>query len=281
MFRPGQIFKVKVELTPETVGFGRATIVECDRKHIIFSLKTTRGDKHAMPRGTRIWFVGNAADNRMNGLWCSVVTDIRLHAGKQAFECKIPVFEPFDTKMEQRRRHKRAALQAHVKLSGDSWSDLKDLVVSRNLSRSGIGLSVLKDCPDRFTPGEWLEIVLQTSTLEIPLKGRIINKRYNWLSNRTDVGLEFLELEDSSVDSLDQVLRWLGSRTRKSVETADEKKNDGALATWLRTEKDNRSLLRTAPGAEKEESLEFPDEDDFDHEETLETEREESDHKSD
>ncbi len=253
MFRPGQVFKVKVELSPELVGFGRATILQSERKHILFRLKNSRGDKQTVPKGTRIWFVSNMSDNRMNGLWHSVVTDVRLLAGQQAIECRVPVFEPFSDRPEQRRRHKRAALQVPVKMLGTQWEDLEDSVISRNISRSGIGISVLQECPQRFTPGEEVDFILQTVTVDIELQGRIINARYNWLSNRTDVGLELLNMTPKSVDSLDRILLWLGSRPRKEAPEEAQKSETGALAAWLKSEKGDRKLLRTASGASESE----------------------------
>lgn len=248
MFRPGQVFKVKVELSAEQVGFGRATILESDGKRLLFRLKSARGDKQLVPRGTRLWFVGNVNENRMNGLWTSVVTNTRLHAGQQAIECKLPVFEPFKQDA-QRRRHQRAPLQVPVIIKGGVWRDLEDSVVSRNVSRSGLGISVMQECPDRFIPGEDIAIVLQTATVDITLHGRVINARYNWLSNRTDVGLEFAGLTPEAVDALDRVLQWLGTRTRKETGEVLLKSEAGALASWMKTTPDDKRFFRTAPGA--------------------------------
>lgn len=248
MFRPGQVFKVKVELSAEQVGFGRATILEADGKRILFRLRSARGDKQLVPRGTRLWFVGNVNENRMNGLWFSVVTNTRLHAGQQAIECNVPVFQPFKQD-EQRRKYKRAPIQVPVLLKGNIWSDLEDSVVSRNVSRSGLGISVLQECPERFNPGDDIAIVLQTATVDITLHGRVINARYNWLSNRTDVGLEFAGLTSEAVDALDRVLQWLGTRTRKETGEVLQKSEAGALAAWMKTTPDDRSFVRTASGA--------------------------------
>lgn len=253
MFRAGQVFKVKVELSAEQVGFGRATILEADGKRILFRLKSSRGDKQLVPRGTRLWFVGNINENRMNGLWSSVVTNVGLHAGQQAIECKVPVFEPFKQD-EQRRRHQRAPIQVPVSLKGDTWKDLEDAVVSRNVSRSGIGISVLQECAERFNSGEDISIVLQTATVDIALDARIINARYNWLSNRTDVGLEFAGLTPESVDALDRVLKWLGTRTRKETGEVLRKNEAGALAAWMKTSPEDRRLLRTRLGAQTDMS---------------------------
>lgn len=269
MFRPGQVFKVKVELSPDEVGFGRATIVDCKPKHIVFQLRTSHGGKQAIPKGTRIWFVGNANDNRMNGLWGTIVTDTRLYEGKHAFECKTPVFEPFRNLPEQRRRHKRATIQVPVKLNGTDWKDLERCVLSRNISRSGLGLSVLRDCPHRFPPGMELSVVLKTTSLEVELQGAVINTRYNWLLNQTEVGLEFRDLPANSVDSLDKILLWLGSKPRKE----EVKSESGALAGWLKSSKESRRFLgaqgagtaagatQTEAGADGEFELEESDED--------------------
>lgn len=250
MFRPGQVFKVKVELSAEQVGFGRATILEADGKRLLFRLKSARGDKQVVPRGTRLWFVGNVTENRMNGLWSSVVTNTRLHSGQQAIECKLPVFEPFKQEELRRRRHQRAPIQVPVLLKGDVWRDLEDSVVSRNVSRSGLGISVLQECPERFTSGEDIAVVLQTATVDITLHGRVINARYNWLSNRTDVGVEFVGLTPESVDALDRVLQWLGTRTRKETGEVLLKSEAGALAAWMKTTPDDKRFFRTTPGAE-------------------------------
>lgn len=283
MFRPGQVFKVKVELSPDKVGFGRATIVDCKPKHLVFQLKTGRAGKQSIPKGTRVWFVGNATDNRMNGLWSTVITEVRLHNGKHAFECKIPVFEPFRNMPEQRRRHKRAAIQFPVKLQGSEWQTLDKFVISRNISRSGIGLSILQECPDLFPPGTSISLILETTSANIELHGRVINTRYNWLSNRTEVGLEFAELSPESVESLDKILLWLGSKPRKQ-ELAAQRAESGALAGWLRSTQENRKFFGSTGGASaqeqntaaSEEDEHLDDDDDFD-DDGDEIEREDSD----
>ena len=249
MFRPGEVFKVKIESSPDSIGFGRATVLETERGHMLFRLKNSRGDKQIVPRGTRVWFVGNLSDNRLNGLWSSVVTDMRLFQGHPAIECKAPVFEPFSAKDQQRRRHVRAALQVPVLLEGEQWQDLEDAVVSRNVSRSGIGLSVLQQCPQRFACDLEIDIILQTATVDVKLRARVINATYNWLSNRTDVGLEFTQLPQKSIVDLDRILAWLGSRTRKETGEVLLKPEAGALAAWLKTAPEDHSLLRLAHGA--------------------------------
>lgn len=265
MFRPGQVFKVKVELSAEQVGFGRATILEADGKRVLFRLKSARGDKQIVPRGTRLWFVNNMPESKLNGLWSSVVTGGRLYMGDQAIECKTPEFEPFK-QQGQRRRHQRAPIQVPVMLTGTQWRDLEDSVVSRNVSRSGIGLSVLQECPDRFISGNELTFVLQTATVDITLEGRVINARYNWLSNRTDVGVEFANLSAEAVESLDRILSWLGSRTRKETGQALRRSEAGALAAWMKSSPDDLTFLRTAIGAtDAGDAASDPDPEDFEN----------------
>lgn len=259
MFRPGRVFKVKVEMSPDLIGFGRATILECDKNRLYVRIRSSRTETKPLPKGTRIWFVGNSADNRFNGLWATEVLGTRKIGGVTALECRTPKFQP----QAQQRRHRRAAFKTPVELKDDRIPS-KTRTMSRDISRSGLGFSVFDQCAQLFTPGEVIEIELKTATDDIPLKATIISSRYNWLLNRTDVGVEFVDLNPDTVQALDRLLVWLGSTPRQSDLSLSD--TSGSLSRWLKSGKEDKSFL--ASGAARsgqeinEEEKEEEDDDD-------------------
>lgn len=237
MFTPGQIFKVKIELSPEMIGFGRATVIDADSKKVLVQIKSSKGERKSLPVGTRIWFVGNSLDNKFNGLWASTVLGSKTVKGMQVLECKTPKFQS----QVQRRHHRRAIYRAIVKIKISD--DGRHLVGhSRNISRSGLGCSLPDDVTEQLSVDACVNLILETPSKIIPLKGKIITIRYNWLLHRTDIGLEWLDLTPQSVSDLDQTLVWLGTKPRTN--TAELQR--GGLSGWLKTEKDNRAFIGTA-----------------------------------
>src|SRR5262249_3327037 len=93
MIKEGHVYKVKVELSPDTMGFGRAMVISIDNQRIYVQLKSSKGNKLNVPVGTKIWFVSSAAQNRFNGLWSSEVKGSRAVNGIPCLECRLPRFE--------------------------------------------------------------------------------------------------------------------------------------------------------------------------------------------
>src|ERR1700731_4227585 len=117
MFRVGKVLKVKVELSPDVVGFGRATIVEAQGSRIFLQLRTSKGEKRNLPKGTKVWFVSDSADKPFNGLWSTTIVGSRTLSGKTALECTRPKFEA----VVQRRQHQRIAVNCPVRVDGEKF----------------------------------------------------------------------------------------------------------------------------------------------------------------
>src|SRR5271170_64704 len=115
MFKEGQVYKIKVELSPDLMGFGRAMVIALDTQRIYVQLKSSKGRKLNVPGGTKIWFVGSSIHNRFNGLWSSEVKGSKLINGIATLECRLPRFE----QSIQRRTQARSELNAPAKLVGD------------------------------------------------------------------------------------------------------------------------------------------------------------------
>jgi len=241
MFRPGKVLKVKVELSPDVVGFGRATIVESEGKRLFLHLKTAKGEKRTLPKGTRVWFVSDTADNPFNGLWSTTIVSSRLIGGKTALECSRPKFEA----EMQKRKHKRIAVNCPVKLHGEQFEKL--YATTRNMSRSGIGMETAEDCSDIFPVGHHIDIVIETQLGPVPVTARVIQARYNWLANRTDVGLEFVKIEEEANVIVGRLLQSLGAQARLAPEGKDGGvAPQGPLSGWLKSTKDNVSFVKAA-----------------------------------
>lgn len=265
MFRPGKVLKVKVELAPNMVGFGRATIVETDGGHIFLQLKTSKGEKRVLPKGTRVWFVSDSIDNPFNGLWSTTVISAKLIAGKTTFECSRPKFEA----VVQKRKHRRVGVVCPVQLHGEQFENLK--AHTRNLSKSGAGIECTEDCLDVFVPGHYVDGTVDSPLGPIPFTARVVNPRYNWLGNKTELGFEFIKVEGEAADLLDRFLLSLGGQPRFAPEGKEkiQRQGQGQLSGWLKSTKDNIKFVRmpetqatSVLPAEDLDELE-PDDDDF------------------
>ncbi len=241
MFRPGKVLKVKVELSPDVVGFGRATIVESEGKRLFLHLKTAKGEKRTLPKGTRVWFVSDAADNPFDGLWSTTIVSSRLIGGKTALECARPKFEA----EMQKRKHKRISVNCAVKLHGEQFEKL--YATTRNLSRSGVGIETAEDCSDIFPIGHHVDIVIETKLGPVATTVRVIQARYNWLANRTDVGFEFVKIDQAATELVEKLLQSLGAQARLAPDGKDGVIGpQGQLSGWLKSTKDNVSFVKNA-----------------------------------
>lgn len=235
MFKEGQIYKVKVELSPDVMGFGRATVLFADTRRICVQLKSSKGSRLNLPRGTKIWFVGSSSNNRFNGVWSSEVTGTKVLNGHPALECKSPRFEQH----LQRRTQSRMELTAPVKISGDEWKDIS--VKTRNISRFGLGLAAAADCAERFAIGTQLAMQVDIGEINLQGKVKVVNSRFNWLMNRTEIGVEFADLDVHGLESLERLLVWLGNKPQGAKAGLTE---SGSLSRWVRPSKDTFTFVK-------------------------------------
>lgn len=242
MFRRGKVLKVKVELSPEVVGFGRATILEAEAGRLLLQLKTSRGgERRSLPKGTRVFFVSDSPDNPFNGLWSTTILNTKLIGGKTALECARPKFEA----VVQRRKHKRITVNFPVRIQGEQFEALE--VNTRNVSRSGAGIEVAEDCVEVLKVGHHVDFVIETTFGPISVKGRVIQSRYNWLANKTDVGFEFVKVSNEANKTLEHLLHSLGSSARIAPEGKEKgTAGGGQLSGWLKSTKDNVSFIKTS-----------------------------------
>ncbi len=244
MFEPGKIYKVKVEINPGEIGFGRATIIDRSTSGLVFQLKTSKEQNKVLPKGTRIWFVNDEPDVSFNGLWSATVSATQIVERQTVMLSSSPKLEP----LVQRRLSQRVNLDAPVKLTSESDQELAKEVRSRDISRSGIALETGHEVSGEVETGSSVKIVLQSHAGEIPALARVIRVEHNWLANKTVMGLEFTELSDEAVRALDKLLVMLGGKTRgdeaqvlqavKDAATASDgsRRTYTGLSSWLGTD---------------------------------------------
>ena len=268
MFKEGQVYKIKVELSPDLVGFGRAMVIAVDTQRMYVQLRSSKGTRMNVPRGTKIWFVSSSLNNRFNGLWSSEVKGIKMINGTHSLECRLPRFE----QSSQKRSHARFELNAPAELIDEEWKDLIAKVVARNISRFGLGFHIETECSDRFTTGKIVTLLVHVGNIHLQVRGRIVNSRFNWLLNRTDVGAELCDMDAAAVETMERVLVWLGNKPQgKQTDFAES----SSLASWVKPGKDNLKFVKqsdtsagsgdTGEFAESEEfQPEAAEEEDFD-----------------
>lgn len=241
MFRHGKVLKVKVELSPEVVGFGRATIVQSEGSRLFLQLKTAKGEKRTLPKGTRVWFVSDSIENPFNGLWSTTVLGSRMIGGKPALECGRPKFEA----VMQRRQHKRLVMVAPVRLQGEKYEQLQ--ASTRNLSHSGVGIEVAEDCSEIFPAGHYVDFIIDSAAGPVNLTARVINSRFNWLGNRTEIGLEFVNVTAEAAATIKRLLASEEARPRLAPEGKEKvlaPQGSGQLSTWLKSTRDNVNFVK-------------------------------------
>lgn len=249
-FRAGRIYKIKVEFGPDRVGFGRATVVMADNHDIFIQIRSSKGGRKMLPNGSRVWFVGDSSTNPFNGLWSTSVIDTRIVNGKTVMRCPTPRFQS----LSQRRQHDRAPFRAPVRIEAPQFAELRGEIYCRNLSRSGMGISIGLDCAEKFSPGAEIDLILEGPNAEVFTSVKVLRSKYNWLANRTDVGLEFCDMSHHSAEALDKLLVWLGSRPRKAGggEEGEDDTTGGGLYRWMKSTRDDLSLLKPSARSEAE-----------------------------
>ncbi|MBS2002705.1 MAG: PilZ domain-containing protein [Candidatus Obscuribacterales bacterium] len=232
MFETGKVYKVKVEVAPGEIGFGRATIVEKSGNQLCVQIKTSKESNKVLPKGTKIWFVSDSADNTFNGLWSSSVTGAQHTGGKTGMLCSTPKLDP----VIQRRRQPRVAVDVPVRMSSADGQRLGSEIRTKDISRSGVALETLQPLPDDI--GLSVNIVIESSVGEIATASRVIRVERNWLANKTVIGLEFTDMKPDDVATLDKLLLLLGGKTRNADAGADQsddkpKRAKQGLSSWI------------------------------------------------
>ena len=106
------------------------------------------------------------------------------------------------------------------------------------------------------------EINLRTSV-------KVVNSRFNWLMNRTEVGAEFAYLDVKDLENLERLLAWLGNKPQGTKRDLTE---SGSLSRWVRPAKDTLTFVKQSAAAESEDDGDNSDvdEEDFDTDAGLE-----------
>jgi hypothetical protein len=234
MLESGKSYKVKVELEPGKIGYGRAAVVEKNAGRTYVHLKTSKENNTVLPTGSRLWFVSDSPTATLNGLWSCNVVGTKIFSGKTAMECGPLKFEP----LTQRRKSQRVPLTCPVRLNGPPLSyGLR----SRNVSRSGIGLEAYSQYVDEFPVGGDVDIVMGTPVGEVPIKCKVIRTEYNWLSNLTVIGLQYVSMSQEAVEILERLRN--GSEQGEPVEGGSSLST--SLSGSLRTTRENLRLTKT------------------------------------
>lgn len=227
MFEVNKVYKIKVESAPGTVGFGRATVLERNGNQLTIQVRTSKELNANLPKGTRIWFVSDSTET-FSGLWASTIVEIQGTGAKATMVCSPPKLEP----LYQRRRTPRVQLEVPVQVWMSAEQTMFD-VHSKDISRSGIALESNGPLPEDAEPGDKIRMVVQTSVGDIVAGARIIRIEKNWLANKTTVGLEFEDLNDEDVATLDKLLVLLGGKPRNPDAAAENPKQEAGLGSWI------------------------------------------------
>jgi c-di-GMP-binding flagellar brake protein YcgR len=243
MFEPGKIYKVKVEINPGEIGFGRATIIDKSPAGLVFQLKTSKDQNKVLTKGTRIWFVNDSPDVSFNGLWSSSIVATQVVDRQNVMLSTTPKLEP----LVQRRLSQRVNLDVVVYLTSENDEELAKEVRSRDISRSGVALETGQEVAAAVEPGSHVKFVLESHVGPIAAFARIIRVERNWLANKTVLGLEFTDLSEDAVSALDKLLVMLGGKTRadeadvlQAVKESEDKnasrRTYTGLSSWLGTD---------------------------------------------
>ncbi|MBI4532572.1 MAG: PilZ domain-containing protein [Candidatus Melainabacteria bacterium] len=238
MFDTGKTFKVRVETHPQTVGFGRATVVEKQGNHLFVQVSTSKESNSIFPKGTRLCFVSSS--NLFNGLWTTTVVGAKIIGGKTVMECGTPKFEP----AVQKRKSQRVPLVCPVKLICQPGIEIAYSLHTFNISRSGVGIETTEQYVDEFPVGEQVEIVIESPAGDILVVGRVIRTQYNWLANRNAIGLEFIEMDNESRERLNTLINMLTGQQSATEPCKQEPKS--GLSTWVKTSRDDPRFVKSS-----------------------------------
>lgn len=240
MFQKGQVYKAKVEVSEDLVGFGRATVVAVDARGISLQIKSSKGEQLKIQAGAKIWLVASTLNTKFSGLWYTEVRGLKLDKGVPTMECRLPRFE----QSSQKRHQSRTQVNAALEIEGDEWKDLAGKLVTRNISRLGLGFSVpASDLRERFKADDVITLSFKVGDIVVKNKHRIVNTRFNWLLNRTDVGAEIIDMDAETLENLERVLLLLSTKSKENMKAALSE--SGSLARWVKASKDKLDLVKT------------------------------------
>ncbi len=229
MFHPGSVLKVKVELAPGEVGFGRATVIDRVGSQILVQIKTAKESNKAFEKGTKLWFVSETATSTFNGMWASLVVEQRLVGGRKAMLCSAPKLEP----IVQRRGQIRAKLDVAVKIK---FREVEEPVESRSidLCQSGMSIETQSALPQSIESGEMVGILVETPQGEFFSSARVVRVERNWLVNKVEIGVEFMDMLKDAEEILDKILVVLGQapRNTQNIELLKEQAGKSGLSGW-------------------------------------------------
>lgn len=254
MFDSGKIYKVKVEVSPGKMGFGRVSVIDKIGNQLLVQLKTAKESNKVLPKGTPIWFIDDSPSNAFNGLWLSSVAGAQIDHGHTVMVVNTPKFEP----AQQRRRAPRVALDVPVKLILADGSKSKLAFRSRDISRSGIAIETTDSVEgiENLEVGSFVLLVIESKLGDVQASCRLIRIEQNWLANKTIIGLEFANLNPQAIATLDKLLIFLGGQPRESASDRDGTKDvgTGSLANWLPGSKIDTSFVRKTDHSEPHKS---------------------------
>ncbi len=259
MFKKGQDYKLKIELSLDQMGFGRATVVSLDKHSIYLQIKS-KGSKLQIPPGTKFWLVGSSLNNRFNGLWATEVRATKIIDGISCYECRIPRFE----QNTQRRDEDRKQMTTSLELSGEEWQDLKSRIFTKNISRTGLGFRLGGDFKNRFPVDKKIYLTIKVKNLILEARLSVNCSSYNWFNNRTEIGGEFMDLDTKQIKDLEAILDFLDRRPKGSKALLSD---TGSLSAWVKADKQSLSLLKPDLRSEKEKYENETEVEDFEYEE--------------
>jgi c-di-GMP-binding flagellar brake protein YcgR len=243
MFRTGGSYKVKIQLPDGDVGFGRAAIEDMEGTKLYVTFNSRGERKHALPNGTKIWMVGDSADSAFNGLWTTTVSGEKIVKGHNTLECSSPKFTP----IVQRRRFPRYPLNCPVWVSSDGAGGGLREVQALDVSRSGIALIGETGTLDNLKIDEYIHCNIDSPTGYMSVICRVVRNTNNWLTNQTEVGLEFARLDNDAIDCLDRLMASVENapvdRTRKQGDITVATPLGLSGSGWIKGSRTDKSLL--------------------------------------
>lgn len=228
MFHPGSVLKVKVEIRPGELGFGRATVIDRVGNQILVQIKTSKESNKAFEKGTKLWFVSETATATFNGMWASYVVEQRLVGGRKAMLCAAPKLEP----IVQRRGQMRAKLDVGVKIRFAGTDEPVEFR-SIDICQSGMSVETSANLPQNLESGDMVGLLVEAPPGEFFSSARVVRVERNWLVNKVEIGVEFMDMPKDVEEILDKTLVKLGQT--QDVDLTKDKGQATGLSGWAKT----------------------------------------------
>lgn len=237
MLQAGKTYKVKVELNSGEVGYGRVVVLSKEGSKFLIQLSTSKQSNQVLPKGTKLSFVSDSMSNPFNGVWTTQVSAARIHSGKTVMECGSPRFES----LAQKRKSQRLSCNCPVSARTDAGIEIDYELIANNISKTGIGLEAQRQDVSEFQVGKQVDLIIASQAGDIAVTSRVVRSQYNWLANRTVIGLEFTQLDDTAAETLTAFLQKLG------LQKPDEHQEDMRLLnSWMKSSRDNMFFIKPA-----------------------------------